>query len=359
MKALTIFLVLSMYFFITGVQAQNPRINLLEDQTFTSCGSCPCLDSIVRTCIIPRVPNSVFVRYHFSYSKFYSENCDSLMQKLLDNGTKLSVNRNGLVFTEPQFAKHYYQFCDSVVDVLNKDVTAPVKILLKSKAYNEQSRGLAFAVDFTPYQADLSGTFMVNVVITENRLLAQQTFHDSCGKPTEGDFDILHFNVARQMAYYPYADTLVSGQWPQTKTVSRDFSITLDPRWVPSNCEFTVYVYKQEDSLCKSKVQQALRQSVVWPVGVNQLNRPSGDIKVIPSPASGLVNAHIPFMESGVANISILNQKGQIVEKFPSVRIEPETYNLEFDVSAYSPGLYFLKVDLNGKAINQKFTVVH
>ena len=192
MKTPAILILLMILFSFNGLNAQNPRINLLEDQTFTSCGCCPCLDSIVRTCIIPRVPNSVFVRYHFEWSILHSENCDSLMSKVVANGRKLSINRNGMIITEPVLARDWHLFCDQVVDIMKEDTVAPVKIDLKSKSYNEQTRKLGFTVDFTPYGADLSGTFMVNAVITENNVLAKQTFHDSCGKPSGGFYVILH-----------------------------------------------------------------------------------------------------------------------------------------------------------------------
>ena len=358
MKKILFFTTTTILIFCFYAKGQNPRLNLLEDQTFTSCGCCPCLDSIVRKCIIPAVPNTIFVRYHFLFSRFYSKNCDSLMAGIVANGRKLSVNRNGMFFDEPEFARDLHQLCDSVVEVIKKDTVAPVKLIVQSKTYQPSTRKLDVAVDFQPYQGDLSGTYMVNMVVTENRLLAEQTFHDSCGKPTEGKYDIFHQNVVRQMAYYLYSDKLTEGAWPISKTISRTFSITLDTAFIAENCNYTVYIYKKEDSICHSKIAQAFQGPITWPLEVGEGRESFNILKIVPNPAIEQINAHIRFGRSGVAEFSIIDQQGRVMEKLPPASIENQAYNYVADVSRYAPGIYFVVVKSGDTVKTEKFVVL-
>lgn len=357
MKKFILLVIITLLISGSEIFGQNPRFNLLEDATYTDCGCCPCLDSVVRTCILPRLPNSSYMHYHWSWSGLHSDDCDSLAKKIMENQRKLNANRNGVYFDEPQYAHDLYKLCDSVVNVLKRDTVAPVKLVVKSKDYNPSTRNLTVKVDFTPYKNDLTGVFMVNMAVTENKILFQQGFHDSCGKPSGGTYHILHNNVVRQMAYYLYADKLTEGAWPVTSTLSKTFSLTLKPDFIAENCNYTVYIYKMEDSLHYSKVQQAFKGPVTWPLGIENPGLPAAILKISPNPAKDFVHAHINFNQPCIACISVTDQTGKLMEKLPPAQLDGGPYNYDIDVRKYSPGIYFLAVTINNQTITGKFII--
>jgi hypothetical protein len=336
---------------------QNPRIHIIEDGTFNACGHCPCNDSVIRHNVIPRVPNTVFIRYHWPWSALHSVGCDTLLRNLSVNQTAFNVDRNGVIYVEPEYVKGYSHLCDIIVADLQKEPQAPLKITLKSKNYNSQTREFTFSADFVPYQADMNGTFMVNAVITENKILFEQAFLDSCGKDPQGKYIIRHNDVARKQAYTPFGDQLKAGAWSQTETITRNFTLKLDSSWIPQNCEFTVYVYNMADSMYRSKIQQASREAVTSPLGVENKIPGLVVITVFPVPAKEEVNAHLSFPANGIATVSISDQNGRIVKDFRPLRVEKDEYNYEFTVKGFAPGIYFIRVTMDGKTFSQRFLV--
>jgi hypothetical protein len=240
---------------------------------------------------------------------------------------------------------------------MKQEPDAPVKMLLKQKAFNEQTRELTFSMDFTPYASDMNGNYMVNAVVTENKILFRQSFHDSCGKSTSGDHVVEHSDVARKMAYTPFAEVLKTGFWSQTETISRNFSIILEENWIPQNCAFTVYIYQKEDSLYRSKIQQALREWVSSPLGTDFISRAGMELKMYPVPALDIVNAHFFFTESGMATLTLADHQGRPLKTFEPFRVGQGPYNYEFNISDFQAGLYFLKLSLNNKTVTGKFVV--
>jgi hypothetical protein len=337
-------------------RTQNPRMHLIEDGTYVFCGHCPCNDSVIRHNVIPRVPNTSFIRYHWSYSGLHTDGADSLLKAMSVRLNAFGIDRNGTIYTEPQFVKGYNQLCDKIVADMLQDNEAPVKILLKQKNYNSQTREFSFSAEFSPYQSDLNGDFMINAVITESKILFTQAFLDSCGKEPQGKYIIQHHNVARKIAYLPIGDPLKTGPWLKTEPVTRNFSMVIDSAWVPDNCEFSVIVYKKEDSVYKSKVQQVLREAITSPLGLDD-QKPESTVtmRIHPVPATEIVNAHVTFPEKGTGTITLLDLQGKVMQEPQLFRASRDTYNFEFLITDYPEGQYLLKVDFNGRSYVEKF----
>ena len=360
MKTITLLFLAGFLAFSISLHAQNPKVHVLERITFTACGECPCLDSTIYTCIVPSLKNAVVFQYHTEMSALYSPDFDSLSNNINRDGSELRTNRDGRYYNY-SFFKNIHQVCDSSVKYLQNDTVANVKIVLKSKSFDPVTRIVSVSADFTPYLADITGTFMVNAAITEDKIICEQSHQDTCGTPfgKGGRYKVPHNDVGRKLAFIPYGDILINGNWLKTQTLNRTFSLKLDSNLIASNCNIIVYVYKKADSICKSVMQQALKQSVAWPLGTEtRYELRQGEIKIIPNPASNLASAHIKLPETGNASFSIYDLNGRLVKKIASARIENESYNIIMDLGAVSNGQYFFHVSVNGNTYTQKFTVV-
>lgn len=360
MKKISLICFLGFLALSTSLFAQNPKTHVIERLTFTDCGECPCLDSIIYTCMVPGLKNSVVLQYHTRFSGLYTPGFDSIDRNLIRDGSDLRTNRDGYIYNYVFFI-NIHQVCDSALKYLKNDTVANVKILMKSKTYDPLSRTITFSADLTPYGGDLSGTYMVNAVITEDNIIYIQQHHDTCGIPFghEGKYLVTHHDVCRKMSYEPYGDTLVKGNWPASQTISRNFSLKIDTSWNPSNCNVILYAYKLEKELGNSRIQQALKQSVTFPLEISNQQEPEpAEIQIIPNPATTVINTHIRLNESRTALIEILDLSGRLVKKIAEGKIEKGLYNAEFDLGSVSSGQYIFMVTLNGKSYMKQFTVL-
>lgn len=359
MKKISRYFLLGLLAVSGSVFSQNPKTHVIERLTFTDCGECPCLDSIIYTCMTPALKHSVVLQYHTRFSGLYTPGFDSIDRNLIRDGSDLRTNRDGYIYNYVFFI-NIHQVCDSALKYLQNDTVANVKIQMKSKTWDPLSRTLNFSADLTPYRGDLSGAYMVNAVITENNIIYIQQHHDTCGIPFghEGRYLVTHHDVCRKMSYEPYGDTLVRGNWPASQTISRNFSLKIDSSWNPSNCNVILYAYKLENELGNSRIQQALKQSVTWPLDIDTRSAPqSVGISIIPNPAANRANAQIRLPEGGIAEISIIDLSGKPILKIAHGLIVKDLYNVEFDLGSISNGQYIFNILLNGKSYSSKFTV--
>ncbi len=360
MKNNSLYLLLFLLAVSGSVFCQNPKTHLIERLTFTDCGECPCLDSIIYTCMTPALQNSVVLQYQTSFSGLYTPGFDSIIRNLIRDGSDLRTNRDGYIYNYVFFI-NIHQVCDSALKHLKNDTVANVRILMKSKVYDPLSRTINFSADLTPFGGNLSGTYMVNSVMTENNIIFLQQHKDSCGIPFGhgGRYLAKHNDVCRKMSYEPYGDTLVRGNWPATQTITRNFSLKIDSTWNSSNCNIILYVYKLDNVLGNSRIQQALKQSVTWPLDINAPSAPeSVEISIIPNPAKNYANAHVRLHEGGTAEISILDLSGKPILQIAHGLIVKDLYNVEFDLGSIGSGQYIFNILLNGKSYSEKFTVI-
>ena len=360
MKPIRLLLLSALLAATYGLSAQNPRLHVIERINSTGCGECPCLDSIIYKCIIPAFPNTVVLQYHSFASMLRSKDFYVLYDSLFSDRSDIRTDRDGR-FYGWSFFKNIHQVCDTAVKYLPDNPDGEVVINLISKVYDPVTRTLNFSAKFTPYLTDLSGNFMVNAVITENNIIKMQEHMDTCGTPPDsiGWYPSSHMDVSRKMAFVPFGNLLAYGNWLKTQTFIQNFSFTLDTSWIASHCNIILYVYKQEDRLYNSAILQAVKESVSWPLGINERTEiQTGEIKIIPNPAGNYANAHISLPESGIARIAVVDLSGRVVKKITDVRIERDSYNVEFDLGSVSSGQYVFQVLLNGKTWSQKFTVI-
>jgi len=98
-----------------------------------------------------------------------------------------------------------------------------------------------------------------------------------------------------------------------------------------------------------------IRGQTVFPVGVNQSPDQKG-ISILPNPNNGYFSVRIFNLKGIPCNLSILNAFG---ERVVNQQIVPESdsYSRDFDLTAFSKGVYFLKEESGSGMITKKIVI--
>jgi hypothetical protein len=101
--------------------------------------------------------------------------------------------------------------------------------------------------------------------------------------------------------------------------------------------------------------------SVLWSVnknitGINEV-KPQLEFSVFPNPASDKINLNYTIMEASQMAVSVMDVSGKKLVDVTNSKEAAGTYNKEVTVSALSPGIYFLNININGQDINHKFVI--
>jgi C1A family cysteine protease/PKD repeat protein len=89
------------------------------------------------------------------------------------------------------------------------------------------------------------------------------------------------------------------------------------------------------------------------PVGLDDKTILWDGLSVFPNPASDIFNIHLLGMQSGKLQIQVYNTNGQLIIDRSS-SIKPEEFNTRIDLSAYSDGLYFLRLVDGSRVMHRK-----
>jgi len=199
---------------------------------------------------------------------------------------------------------------------------------------------------------ELAGAYWYNVIVTEDNIKHTHRTKDTCSTPdVQGlPFRNEYFNywVTRKMVFWSQGDSLIGPSWPSHVPVTRSCSFSLDTAWIPQNCYLVVNVYRKADSIYKSPVQQAIRQSVTGGVGIGEGNpTEDGIIRVFPNPAQDLTNLHFSLIREEFCSLSIYDMKGKEIEKILQGYVKPGLYNVEINTQAIPCGTYLVVLTTN------------
>lgn len=143
------------------------------------------------------------------------------------------------------------------------------------------------------------------------------------------------------------------GMYPDANGTILDFSsqstfstvipITIDPSWNVNNCEIVAYIQKWDDAY----IQQATKVSLYSFTNNEIANQFT--TSVYPNPANSVLNV---VADENINNIEVLNMAGQVISK-----INPNSGNVQFNVSGFAAGVYFVKVYTQSEVTIHKITV--
>ena len=339
-------------FFAIGLNAQNPRNVILYNLTSTDCGPCSCMDSIVNARVTPEFPNTIVLALHSFVSAFYDYRGDSAF-KFFNPRYEPSGFIDGLGYDVPfAFVR------DSLAKRYARSPEAPVKIEFLSKEWDAANHKVNMQIKCTNIAADLPDSYWYNVVVTEGNLIRSHRTQEGCSKRDKPDMPLkekyLNHNVVRKMEFWRRGAYLIGPSWPTNVEINRSVSVDIDEEWIPENCNIVVMVYKNDDSLYKAPIQQAIRQSVTGGLGLSDSKSVSdGILKIFPNPSAGQTFIHFAIARSGNCNLNVFDQSGRLVTNLFDHPVNPGNYNAELNTTGYLPGQYFCVLTTpSGKTTN-------
>ncbi len=341
MKNLLLSLALALLASFNSLIAQNPRNLLLDDVTATGCSHCACMDSVINRIVLNQHPNTVVLGIQGPSSMFYLPQFEQLFTEMAFQSTGTLVNRQGKEIP-----------VDDMVDSVNARYVAagqsPVKIRIVSKFYNAVTRMIDVSVELTSVVADLPGTYRINLAVVENNLMGPQQHDPGCpgGDPYPDKF-IPHYNVLRKLVLPVLGEEFISGTWTKDQTISKSYSFKLDSTdWAAENCDMVVYVDKKADSLFRSEIQQAVRQSVTRPLGIDtHENSVASVTAVYPNPSAGLATLRINVKNAGRIRVSLVNASGAVVAVPADQVFGSGSHDIQLNNTGLPPGLYSLVLE--------------
>ena len=318
----------------TLVVTTAPRNVVLEFCTGTWCQWCPCGDDEAHH-LAETYPNSVILAYHGSgsdpWKNFNGNGIIGLLgfagypSGLVDR--RLGANNGwGSMFTDAEYR-------------YSQNPAATVNITVSSAVYNTGTRQLTVNATATALTT-LTGQYKVNYVIKEDNLVWPQTGNSYCA----GNSTAVHYDVVRNMVNNANGENVNTGTWNQNQVYPLTFTTTLDAAWIPGNCNFDIFIYKDNGSLNVSEMQQGVSSSFTV-TGINQqgTNIPAKYelSQNYPNPFNPVTNVHFSIPKSTRATFKVYNAVGQLMGVYLDGYVNAGQYNADIDATNFASGIYY------------------
>ena len=260
-RALSTSSLLALIIFTTHTSAQVPRSVVLEFCTGTWCQWCPCGHQTAEA-LEAAYPNLVALAYHGGGTdpwRFFDGYAVRTQLGFAAYPTAIIDRRNhpGNGTTFPYVT--YTQWAGLVNQRYAASPTSPIELTVTSRSFNAATRQFDLAVTAKAFE-NLSGTYMMSVILYEDSLVYAQTGNSTCGTPPP---NYIHERTVRRMVNGTVGDTLSRGVWYTQQRITKTVSTILDTSWVPNHCSFAVLVYRDStNALYLSEVMQAIKGRV-------------------------------------------------------------------------------------------------
>ena len=313
-----------------GAFSQDTNYVLFEYQTGTWCPWCPCGHQILAG-IMASNHNIVVISYHGGSDPWasYSAGIRALLN--LQAYPRATIGRRTGTLNRAYWVSNFAP----------QATMQPGVRIEATKTYNTSTRELNVDALVTAL-TNLTGTYMINFVLTESNIVYPQTGNSSC----PGGSNYIHYHVCKGMINGDIGDTIFSGgTWNQGDTISKSINYTIPAGFVDNNCHVAIFVYMTNTGFgINNYVQQSTEVHVGIPTGTSNNNTIVSDYKLsqnYPNPFNPSTNIHFTIPKDGNASLKVYDILGNEVTRFYDGFLKAGTYNAEFDGSTLSSGVYF------------------
>ncbi|MEP7146059.1 MAG: Omp28-related outer membrane protein [bacterium] len=348
MKKITFIFAITLIFMISFFNNSYsiPRNGLIEYVTGTWCGNCPCGHQTLNT-INSQYPQTIVLAYHaFSNDPWRNFNGNQIV-------SLLNFSATPSVVIDREFSVSNLNYPLWISSVQNSYAAKPdtkINLVVGSKSYNESTRELSLTVNATPLEA-LTGQYKINFVIVENNLIYPQNVYSQCG--TAGVIqNYVHNHVVRNMINNAEGENLNSGNtWNTNQLISKNIVTVVNTGWNEANSKVVVFVYKDNAPLASANVEQAIEESVTGTVGISGNETGIADnyslSQNFPNPFNPATSIKFSLPGDGNVSFKIFDISGKEVSNYVDGFLRKGSYNVEFDGTGFSSGVYFyvLKTD--------------
>jgi hypothetical protein len=331
----------------------NPRNVVIEYATGTWCQWCPCGKVAIHD-LEGFFPNLVVLAYHGGSDTWVSFNGNNIISLLGIPGYPTGTYERKI---DPNYFSSNGFFELPLMRFLNSPVS-PVKIDIITQNYNSTT-GLLNVVLNTTALTDLTGSYKITYVISEDNLVYTQTGNSYC----TGGSNYVHRWVVRNIVNGATGEALNSGtSWNNGQVISKSFSTTINSAWVAANCKLKVFVYKDGSPLSSNaEIQQAIQTSIlltgIEPVGTN-LPEKFELGQNYPNPFNPTTNIKFSVPKDGFVSLKIYDMTGRLVDTYLEDFVQAGYYNADINASKYASGVYFYTLTGNGFKESKRMVVL-
>mgnify|MGYP001305566517 FL=1 len=331
---LIVLAVIALVGFKPNVSAQSGFNAVLEYCTGTWCQYCPCGHTIIEG-FLQSYPNTMVLAYHGAGSDPWISYSLPMIQAFGFNAYPTGVvgRRTGIISRSG--------WTNQVV-VQTNTITPGVTIAVNNKTYNSGTRTITADVVVTS-TSELTGTYNVMFICTEDNLIYSQTGNSGC----PGASNYVHKHVVKGLVNGS-TGTLVNSADPWANGVSYTvpLSYVIPNHVAEANANMNIFVYKTGGSISTDQtIQQSRIISVVQPVGVQNNQSEVADSYSLsqnyPNPFNPTTNFRFSIPKEQNVSLKFYNSMGQEVATYVDGFLKAGVYNVEFDGSSFSSGIYF------------------
>lgn len=330
---LIVIAVIALVGFKPNVSTQTGFNTVLEYCTGTWCQWCPCGHTLIEG-FLQSYPNTMVLAYHGASTDPWKEYSLPMIQAFGFNSYPTGVvgRRTGIISRSGW---------NNQVVVQTNTVTPGVTIAVNNKTYNAGTRTITADVVLTS-TSQLTGIYNVMFIITEDNLIYSQSGNGSC----TGGGNYVHKHVVKGLVNGS-TGTLVNPADPWNNNVSYTIPLSyVVPNHVAeANANMNIFVYKTGGSISTDQtIQQSRFISIVQPVGINNETEVAESYSLsqnYPNPFNPTTNFRFSIPKEQNVSLKFYNSMGQEVATYVDGFLKAGVYNVDFDGSSLSSGIYF------------------
>lgn len=324
--------------FKPNANAQTGNNVLIEYITGTWCGYCPCGHVAIDN-ILANYPNTMVLAYHGASSDPWQSWTAGIRLALFGPSqsypTGIVGRRTGVLSRNAW---------NNPVVIQSLNIQPGVTIAMNNKQYNSGTRTISGSVVMTANET-LTGDYYVMFVLTENNIVYPQNYYAECGTPGYHN-DYVHDHVVKAMINGDQGTLVNTGStWSTGAQFTVPVSYVLPGTVVAENSVLNVFVYKNDTPLNQGAyVQQTRMESITQPTGIistGTIPETYSLTQNYPNPFNPTTNINFSIPKDQNASLKFYNSMGQEVATYVDGFLKAGVYNVDFDGSSFSSGIYF------------------
>jgi len=334
-----------------------PRRVLLELGTSVYCYVCPKAHKLIQDSILPHYPQSVVISIHTHLSSNthdpYADFHGDIIRQLLKLPEYFNFPSPGIWVDRSTETPEWFSAYDSTAYRYMNFPTTPVTININSKSFNPATRQFGITATVNTEQT-LTGMYYLCLAVTENNLIYRQ----------EGAGDnYVHNWILRDMVNDARGEMISSGVWNQSQQITKSYSTTLNSNWIPSNCNYVLYLYKSnypDTMLYKAEVIQSTTGSITS-TGIRNESESIKDYSLMqnyPNPFNPITNIKFSIPKQENVSLRVFDLLGREVENIFGGNLKAGTYNAEFNAKNLSSGIYFYVLKTGSFSEKKKMVLI-
>ena len=354
-------LLLGLLFTFNNISAQiiaDSNNVVIEEATGTWCGYCPCGHAFI-TQIIAEHPKAVIILYHGP------PNYGSPVDPYAATGYPVIQLLGMTAYPTAVFGRVTGPISRSAwVSTANSQsmLTPNVKMVVTNQTLNLATRTISATINATAMQ-NLTGTYNIFYVITENNLVYPQNFYAACGTAGVHN-DYVHNNVSRALVNGTTGELLTSTAWNQNTVLTKQLSYVIPAGLDLANIDLKIIIYKDGSPYStNAPVQNGMSiprtQLLLTGIGNTEINPTKYSLEQnYPNPFNPTTNIRFTVPKDVNATLKIYDVSGKEISTYLDSYIKAGSYNAPFDGTNLSSGIYYYRLTAGDFSETKKMMLV-